>query len=31
VTGQMQHEIQATEVAETGYVLKADEMEVYEW
>lgn len=31
VTGQMQHEIQTTEVAETGYVLNADEMEVYVW
>lgn len=31
VTGQMQHEIQTTDVAETGYVLSADEMEVYEW
>ncbi|MEP3440923.1 MAG: DUF3299 domain-containing protein [Sulfitobacter sp.] len=31
VTGQMRHEVQTTEVAETGYVLTADEMEVYEW
>jgi hypothetical protein len=31
VTGQMQHEIQTTEVAETGYTLKADEMEIYVW
>lgn len=31
VTGQMQHEIQATDVAETGYALKADEMEAYVW
>ncbi|MFT5065712.1 MAG: hypothetical protein ACJAXK_001440 [Yoonia sp.] len=31
VTGQMQHEIQSTEVAETGYALKADDMEVYVW
>lgn len=31
VTGLMQHEIQSTEVADTGYVLKADQMEVYEW
>jgi hypothetical protein len=31
VTGQMQHELQSTEVAQTGYTLKADEMEVYVW
>lgn len=31
VTGQMQHEVQSTEVAETGYALKADAMEVYVW
>lgn len=31
VTGQMRHAIQATEVAETGYELKADQIEVYEW
>lgn len=31
VTGQMQHEIQTTEVAQTGYALAADEMEVYVW
>ncbi|MDB2369016.1 DUF3299 domain-containing protein [Octadecabacter sp.] len=31
VTGQMSHEIQTTEVAETGYLLSADEMEVYVW
>jgi hypothetical protein len=31
VTGQMQHELKSTEVAETGYVLRADEMEVYVW
>jgi len=31
VTGRIQHEIQSTEVAETGYALKADKMEVYEW
>ena len=31
VTGQMQHELQSTEVAETGYVLKAEEMETYVW
>lgn len=31
VTGQMQHEIQTTEVAETGYLLKAEAMETYVW
>jgi hypothetical protein len=31
VTGLMQHEIQSTEVAETGYVLKAEKMERYSW
>jgi uncharacterized protein len=31
VTGQMRHEIQTTEVAETGYVLEADKIEVYVW
>ena len=31
VTGQMQHEVQSTEVAEIGYALKADAMEVYVW
>ncbi len=31
VTGQMQHEIQSTEVAETGYALTADKMETYIW
>ena len=31
VTGQMQHDIQTTEVADTGYVLKADKMETYAW
>jgi hypothetical protein len=31
VTGLMQHEIQTTEVAETGYVLQAEAMEVYVW
>lgn len=31
VTGQMSHDIQTTEVAETGYLLTADEMEVYVW
>jgi hypothetical protein len=31
VTGQMQHELQSTEVAETGYLLKAEEMGTYVW
>jgi len=31
VTGQMQHAIQSTEVAETGYALIADKMEIYVW
>lgn len=31
VTGQMQHEIQSTEVAQTGYALTADAMEIYVW
>ena len=31
VTGQMQHEIQSTDVAETGYALHADLMEAYVW
>ena len=31
VTGQMQHELRSTEVAETGYLLKAEEMETYVW
>ncbi len=31
VTGLMQHELQSTEVAETGYTLRADDMEVYVW
>lgn len=31
VTGQMQHDIQSTDVAETGYALQADEMEIYVW
>lgn len=31
VTGQMRHDIKSTEVAQTGYVLTADEMEVYKW
>jgi len=31
VTGEMQHQLQSTEVAQTGYTLKADEMEIYIW
>ena len=31
VTGLMQHDIQSTEVAQTGYALRADAMEVYVW
>ena len=31
VTGQMQHDVQTTKVAKTGYVLNADAMEAYEW
>jgi len=31
VTGQMQHELQSTVVAETGYLLKADKVEAYVW
>ena len=31
VTGRMRHEIQSTDVAETGYALQADAMEVYVW
>ncbi len=31
VIGEMQHEAQSTEVAEVGYTLKADQMEVYVW
>jgi len=31
VTGRMEHEIQTTGIAETGYTLQADEMEVYVW
>ncbi|MEO9457547.1 MAG: DUF3299 domain-containing protein [Lentilitoribacter sp.] len=31
VTGQIQHELQTTEVAETGYLLAAEEIEVYVW
>jgi hypothetical protein len=31
VTGRMQHELQTTDVAETGYVMEAEFMEVYVW
>ncbi len=31
VIGRMRHELQSTEVAQTGYALEADEMEVYVW
>ncbi|QIK40477.1 DUF3299 domain-containing protein [Pontivivens nitratireducens] len=31
VTGHMRHQLQSTEVAETGYALTAEEMEVYVW
>lgn len=31
VTGLMAHELQTTEIAEIGYVLSADKMEVFEW
>jgi hypothetical protein len=31
VTGQMKHELQTTEVAQTGYVLSAEEIEIYVW
>ena len=31
VTGRMQHDVRITEVAETGYVLEAEFMEIYEW
>ena len=31
VTGQMQHQLQSTDVADTGYALTADAMETYEW
>jgi len=31
VIGQMRHETQSTEVAETGYSMTADEMEIYVW
>lgn len=31
VSGHIEHGVQSTEVAETGYVLKADAMEVYVW
>lgn len=31
VTGLMSHKLQSTEVAETGYSLVADAMEIYKW
>jgi hypothetical protein len=31
VTGRIEHDIKTTEVAETGYLMKADSMEVYVW
>jgi hypothetical protein len=31
VTGEIHHAIQKTEVAQTGYALQADTMEVYQW
>ncbi len=31
VTGQMRHELQTTDVAETGYVMEAEFMEFYVW
>lgn len=31
VTGQMRHGLQTTEVADTGYVLGAEKMDVYVW
>ncbi|RPE71265.1 hypothetical protein EDD53_0381 [Pacificibacter maritimus] len=31
VSGHMRHEIQSTEVAQTGYALTADAMEIYVW
>ncbi|GHA58470.1 lipoprotein [Amylibacter ulvae] len=31
VTGEIRHELQTTEVAETGYTLAADKMEIYVW
>ena len=31
VTGQMKHEIQTTELAEIGYALRSDAMEIYVW
>jgi len=31
VTGTMRHEFQATEIADIGYFLAADEMDVFEW
>ena len=31
VTGNLSHEIQTTDVAETGYALSAEKIEIYEW
>ena len=31
VTGKIQHELQSTEVAQTGYTLIANQMEIYVW
>jgi hypothetical protein len=31
VTGRISHEAQSTDVADTGYTLKADKIEIYEW
>ena len=31
VTGKMRHEIQTTDIADTGYILEADRMEIYTW
>ncbi|KAB7614273.1 DUF3299 domain-containing protein [Amylibacter sp. SFDW26] len=31
VTGRLEHELQATEIAQTGYTLTADKMDIYVW
>lgn len=31
VTGRMKHEIQSTAVAQTGYMMNAQKIEIYEW
>jgi hypothetical protein len=31
VTGQMRHEVQSTTLAEVGYAMQADTIELYEW